>query len=98
MKLVSTEFKLGRLHEKHVVATWNVGNHLSAFAYRNRETKENLCRCLTKRQFYKYENIVVKFMYEFYGCDYCVLLTVNMEYHVEVTFIQLCVSRNITST
>ena len=27
---------------------------------------------------YKYEHIVVKFMCEFYGCDYCVLLTVNM--------------------
>jgi len=29
MKLVTTRFKLGGLHEKHVVATWNVGNHLS---------------------------------------------------------------------
>ena len=29
MKLVNTRFKLGGLHEKHVVATWNVGNHLS---------------------------------------------------------------------
>jgi len=29
MKLVTTGFKLGGLHEKHVVATWNVGNHLS---------------------------------------------------------------------
>jgi len=29
MKLVSTEFKSGGLHEKHVVATWNVGNHLT---------------------------------------------------------------------
>jgi len=29
MKLVTTKFKLGGLHEKHVVATWNVGNHLS---------------------------------------------------------------------
>ena len=29
VKLVTTEFKSGRLHEKHVVATWNVGNHLS---------------------------------------------------------------------
>jgi len=28
-KLVTTRFKSGRLHEKHVVATWNVGNHLS---------------------------------------------------------------------
>ena len=29
MKLVNTKFKSGGLHEKHVVATWNVGNHLS---------------------------------------------------------------------
>ena len=29
MKLVTTKFKSRGLHEKHVVATWNVGNHLS---------------------------------------------------------------------
>ena len=29
MKLVTTRFKSGGLHEKHVVATWNFGNHLS---------------------------------------------------------------------
>jgi len=29
MKLVTTRFKLGGLHEKHVLATWNLGNHLS---------------------------------------------------------------------
>ena len=29
MKLVTNKFKFGGLHEKHVVATWNVGNHLS---------------------------------------------------------------------
>jgi len=29
MKLVTTRFKSGGLHEKHVVATWNVGNHLN---------------------------------------------------------------------
>ena len=29
MKSVTTEFKSGGLHEKHVVATWNVGNHLN---------------------------------------------------------------------
>ena len=28
-KLVTTRFKSGGLHEKHVVATWNLGNHLS---------------------------------------------------------------------
>jgi len=30
MKLVTTKFQLGGIHEKHVVATWNVGNHLSS--------------------------------------------------------------------
>jgi len=29
MKLFATKFKSGGLHEKQVVATWNVGNHLS---------------------------------------------------------------------
>ena len=29
MKLVTTKFQSGGPHEKHVVATWNVGNHLS---------------------------------------------------------------------
>ena len=29
MKLVTTKFKSGGVHEKHVVATWNLGNHLS---------------------------------------------------------------------
>ena len=28
MKLVTTKFKSGGLHEKHVVATWNLGNRL----------------------------------------------------------------------
>ena len=44
---------------------------------------------ITKIQFHKYEHMVVKFMYKFFGCDYCVLLTINMLCHVEVTFIQL---------
>ena len=29
MKLITTRFKLGGLHEKHLVATWSLGNHLS---------------------------------------------------------------------
>ena len=28
----------------------------------------------TKIQFCKYKRIVVKFMYEFFGCDYCIFL------------------------
>jgi len=34
MKLVTTRFKSGGLHEKHLVATWNLGN-ISAFAAGN---------------------------------------------------------------
>jgi len=41
---------------------------------------------ITKIEFYKYEHIVVKFICEFFGCDYCVLLTINMLCHVEVMF------------
>jgi hypothetical protein len=39
MKLVTTEFNSGGLHEKHVVATGNVGNRLSVclYAQGNRE-------------------------------------------------------------
>jgi len=44
---------------------------------------------ITEIQFYKYEHIVVKFMCEFFGCDYYVLLTINMLWHVEVIFNQL---------
>jgi len=29
LNLVITKFKLGGLYEKHIVATWNFGNHLS---------------------------------------------------------------------
>jgi len=29
MKLVTNKFQSGGLHEKHVMATWNVGNRLS---------------------------------------------------------------------
>ena len=42
MKLATKKFKSGGLHEKHVVATWNLGT-ISEFAYRHRETKTNLC-------------------------------------------------------
>jgi hypothetical protein len=33
---------------------------------------------IIKIQFYKYEHIVVKFMCEYFECDYCILLTINM--------------------
>ena len=53
--------------------------------YHHTETSE--WSKITKTQFYKYEHIVVKFMCEFSGCDYCVLLNINMLCHVEVRFI-----------
>jgi len=41
MKLVTTRFTSGGLHEKHVVQLGILGT-ISAFAYRHRETKKNL--------------------------------------------------------
>jgi len=36
MKLVTTRFKLGGLHEKHAVATWNIrGDLLQVFSQRH---------------------------------------------------------------
>jgi len=55
--------------------------------YHHTETSE--CSKITKIQFYKYEQIVVKFMCEFFGRDYCVLLTINILRHVEAMFVQL---------
>ena len=55
----------------------------------NHHTETSEWSKITKIQFYKYEQIVVKFMYEFFGCDYCVLLTVNMLCYTEVMFIRL---------
>jgi len=52
-------------------------------------TETSVWSKITKTQFYKYEHIVVKFMCEFFGSDYCILLTINALCHVEVTFIQL---------
>jgi len=43
MKLVTNKFKSGGLHEKHVVATWNVGKHLS-ICLLTQGNQENLCR------------------------------------------------------
>jgi len=39
-----------------------------------RHTKTSEWSKITKIQFYKYEHTVVKFMYEFFGCDYCIFL------------------------
>jgi hypothetical protein len=55
--------------------------------YHHTETSE--WSKITKIQFYKYEQIVVKFTCEFFGYDYCVLLAINMLCHVDVMFTQL---------
>ena len=39
---------------------------------------------ITKIQFYKSEHIVVKLMCEFFGCDYCVLLTVKQIFYIKL--------------
>jgi len=75
----------------HVLSTYahhhEVKIVLHSLWYHHTETSE--WPKITKIQFYKYEQIVVKFMYEFFGCGYCVLLTINMLCHVDVMFIQL---------
>ena len=55
----------------------------------HRHTETSEWSKITKIQFYKYEYMVVKFVCAFFGCDYCVLLTINMLCHVEVMFNQL---------
>jgi len=55
--------------------------------YRHIETSE--WSKIAKIQLYKYEQIVVKFIYEFFGYDYCKLLTINILCCLEVMFIQL---------
>ena len=42
--------------------------------YHHTETSE--LSEITEIQFYKYKNKVVKFMCEFFGCDYCILFTI----------------------
>jgi len=55
--------------------------------YRHTETRE--WSNIIKIQVYKYEHIVVKFMYEFFGYDYCILRIIITLCHVQVTFILL---------
>ena len=50
--------------------------------YHHTETSE--WSKITEIQFHKYEHIVVKLTCEFFRCDYCVLLTINILWHVEV--------------
>ena len=60
---------------------------LHSLWYHHTETRE--WSKITKIQFYKYEQILVKFMCEFFGRDYYVLFTINMLCHVDFMFIQL---------
>ena len=60
---------------------------LHSLWYHHTETSE--WSKITKTQFYKYGQTVVKFMCEFFGCDYRVLLTINMLYYAKIAFIQL---------
>ena len=59
------------------------------YGIRYRHTETNEWSKITKIQSYKYEHIVVKFMCEFFRCDYYILLMINMLCHVEVMLIQL---------
>ena len=43
MKLVTNKFKSGELHQKHVVATWNLGNHLSICLQIQRNNRKKPC-------------------------------------------------------
>ena len=60
---------------------------LHSLWYHHTETSE--WSKITKIHFCKYEQTVVKLMCEFFWCDYCVLLTINMLCHVQVMFIQM---------
>ena len=48
--------------------------------YHHTETGEwsKITKITKTNKIYKYEHTVVKFMSEFFRCDYCVLLTINM--------------------
>jgi hypothetical protein len=45
--------KFGGLHEKHAVATWNLGT-ISAFALRQRKTKKTYVEMAGRRTFWMY--------------------------------------------
>jgi hypothetical protein len=60
---------------------------LRSLWYHHTETSE--WSKIGKIQLCKYGQILVKFMFEFLGCDWCVLLTVHMLCHLKVMFIQL---------
>jgi len=44
LNVVTTKFKSGGLHEKHVVATWSLGNHLSICLYTQGNQEKHVSR------------------------------------------------------
>jgi len=50
------------------------GGQIVLYSIWYRRTKTSEWSNMTEIQIYKYEQIVVKFMCDFFGCDYCVLL------------------------
>ena len=79
--IVSLLYVITRAHHQEVKIV------LHSIWYHHTETSE--WSKITKIHFYKYEHIIVKLIYEFFGCDYFILLIINMLRHVEVAFIQL---------
>ena len=84
-------FHASTCFEHHVLIARRSKTVLYSIWYLHTETSEwsKITKITKITKIYKYEHIVVKFMCEFFGCDYCVLLTINMLWHVEVMFIQL---------
>jgi len=75
----------------HVLSTVcsSLGGQIVLYSLWYRHTETSEWSKITKIKFYKYEHVVVvKFMYEFFRRDYCILLTINMLCRIEVMFIQ----------
>jgi len=67
--LVTTKFKSGELHEKHVVATWNLGNHLSIcfWAQGNQEKPVSRWSVTGPSEYYYYYYYKKSACYNFLG-------------------------------
>ena len=59
MKLVTTKFKSGGLLEKHVVATWNLGNHIIILGLITSIIFGEECRCHSLHEGLSTEDSVV---------------------------------------
>ena len=76
-------FHASTCFEHHVLIVRRSKFVLYSLWYHHTETSEwSKITKITK--IYKYEHIVVKFVCEFFGCDYCVLLTINILLHAGV--------------